>query len=138
MRRKGFTLIELVVVVAILGVIVAIATPQVLRNINKARRAADIQNARHIAYAFYLFEQESGQNLKVLIPDSNFHKIDSDVVTLSAPYSLKLSDYISGGLPRPIYRRSYCFYYKLDTVLKVYSGDGTDFYELFPNVDPNY
>jgi len=138
LKRKGFTLIELVVVVAILGVIIAIAVPQVLKNVNKARRSADIQNARHIAYAFYLFEEDSGKSLNVLIPDNNFHKIDSDVVSLSPPYSIKLSDYISGGVPKPVYRRSYYFYYKLDSVLKVYSGDGTNFYELFPSVDPGY
>jgi len=138
MRRKGFTLIEIIIAIAILSIIIAIGVPQVLKNIYKARRTVDIQNAKHIAYAFYQYESECGQSLDVLIPDSNFHEINSEIINLSPNYSFKITDYISGGVPKPIYRPAFSFYYKLENVLKVYSGDGTNFYELFPEVNPNY
>lgn len=48
-KKSGFTLIEMIVVIAIVVIIAAIAIPQALRAVNKSRAATDIANAR--AYA---------------------------------------------------------------------------------------
>ncbi|MEG2338442.1 MAG: prepilin-type N-terminal cleavage/methylation domain-containing protein, partial [Clostridium sp.] len=48
-RRKGFTLIEMVVVIAIVVIIAAIAIPQALKAINKSKASTDIANARTVA-----------------------------------------------------------------------------------------
>ncbi|MEF9952086.1 MAG: prepilin-type N-terminal cleavage/methylation domain-containing protein [Clostridium sp.] len=48
-RRKGFTLIEMVVVIAIVVIIAAIAIPQALKAINKSKASTDIANARTYA-----------------------------------------------------------------------------------------
>jgi type IV pilus assembly protein PilA len=45
-NRKGFTLTELIVVVAILGVLAAVVTPMVTSKISEAKKAADNANAR--------------------------------------------------------------------------------------------
>lgn len=50
-KYKGFTLAELLIVVAIIAVLVAISIPIFTGQLEKARRAVDIQNARLIQSA---------------------------------------------------------------------------------------
>lgn len=45
-NKKGFTLIELIVVIAILAVLAAIIIPTVAQNIASANQARDLANAR--------------------------------------------------------------------------------------------
>jgi len=49
-NKKGFTLAELLIVVAIISVLVAIAIPVFSRNLEQSREAADLANIR-AAYA---------------------------------------------------------------------------------------
>ncbi len=52
--RKGYTLTELIVVVAILGILAAVATPMVLNQVQKSRDAADAASAKSIETAVQL------------------------------------------------------------------------------------
>lgn len=51
MRKKGFTLVELVTVIAIIGVLTAILIPSMLGYVNKARKSADKSSASTIGKA---------------------------------------------------------------------------------------
>ena len=46
LKKKGFTLIELIVVITILGILVAIAVPSILNYIGEATAAVDEANER--------------------------------------------------------------------------------------------
>ncbi len=51
---KGITLLELIIVIAIMAVIVGVATPMFLSHLNKSRRSRDLVTAERIATASYV------------------------------------------------------------------------------------
>lgn len=59
-NNKGFSLVELIVVIAIMAVLVGVLAPQLIKYVEKSREATDIQNADSIATAVktYFADQE--------------------------------------------------------------------------------
>lgn len=55
MRRKGFTLIEILIVIAIIGILAALLFPVFAGARNSARKATDISNGRQLAIAMALY-----------------------------------------------------------------------------------
>ncbi len=53
-KKRGFTLVELVVVVVILGILATIAVPRLLNQTDDARDQADVSHAEGIVTAYYL------------------------------------------------------------------------------------
>lgn len=51
MNNKGFSLVELIIVIAIMLVLVGILAPQFIRYVARSRVAADVTNAQEIAAA---------------------------------------------------------------------------------------
>lgn len=59
-NRKAFTLIELLTVIAIIGVLAAVLIPTVSAVREKARAIACVSNVRQISLAGYLYSQDHG------------------------------------------------------------------------------
>ncbi|MBR6158164.1 MAG: type II secretion system protein, partial [Lachnospiraceae bacterium] len=51
-NNQGFSLVELIIVIAIMAVLVALVTPQLLQYIDKAKKVKDIECARVLGTAF--------------------------------------------------------------------------------------
>ena len=51
-NNKGFTLVELVIVVAILAILVGILAPQYTKYVEKSRQSADASNLENIVEGF--------------------------------------------------------------------------------------
>lgn len=60
-REEGFTLLELLVVLAIMGLLAAIVGPQVLRYLGSSKTQAAQVQARNIAAALNLFRLDAGR-----------------------------------------------------------------------------
>jgi type IV pilus assembly protein PilA len=60
--NKGFSLIELLIVVAVILIIAAIAIPNFIRSREAANEASAVQNLRNISTAEYLYSSSYGIN----------------------------------------------------------------------------
>lgn len=60
-NNKGFSLVELIVVIAIMAVLVGVLAPQLIKYVEKSREATDIQNCDSIATALktYFADKEN-------------------------------------------------------------------------------
>ncbi len=58
-KNGGFSLVELIIVIAILAVIAAIAVPSLLKSVEKSRYTTDIANAKRVAEAVQIHIAET-------------------------------------------------------------------------------
>ena len=93
--REGFTLAELLIVVAIIAVLVDVAIPVFGNQLEKSREAADLANVR-AAYAEVLTEANMGNYDKVVTVDLKQKQNDwqsADIITIGGiSHSVKESD----------------------------------------------
>lgn len=85
-KRKGFTLVEMLVVIGIIGVLSAIAAPTALSKVKEAKEKTDVANAGSIAAA-----------IKSEIADGNEDYLDDNVS--DADKTALANEYFDGNLP---------------------------------------
>ena len=87
-NNKGFSLVELIVVIAIMVVLVAVLAPVFTKYVEQSRRATDVQNANSIAEA--------------VLADAADGTIKADVTKVVAandPTAIKDTPVVKGSLP---------------------------------------
>lgn len=84
LRRRGFTLIELIVVLAILALLLTIAVPRYLRTIDNGRASVQRQNVAALRDAIDKFHGDQGrypQSLDELVAAKYLRAVPVDPVT---------------------------------------------------------
>lgn len=68
-NNKGFSLVELIVVIAIMAVLVGVLAPQLIKYVEKSREATDIQTCANIATALkaYYADEEVAASVTVTL-----------------------------------------------------------------------
>jgi general secretion pathway protein G len=132
-RTAGFTLVELLVVLAILGLLVAIATPQVLKYLARAKVDTARIEMKSLSSALDLFLLDNGrypteqEGLKALVANPGA------LATWSGPY-LKSG---GGGVPLDPWGRPYQYRYPGQTGDYDVFSNGPDGHEpIAPAVGP--
>lgn len=86
-NKKGFSLAELIVVIAILGILAAIVVPRVAENTDQARIAHDRATLRTVQGAVNMFHAQHGR-----FPGTN-----ADGTVISGYGYTHLADHAAGG-----------------------------------------
>lgn len=71
MRRnqKGFSLVELIIVIAIMAILIGVLAPQYIKYVDKARKAKDEQYAEELYNAARVMAADDGYAVKILEND---------------------------------------------------------------------
>ncbi|GIU45849.1 type IV minor pilin protein PilE [Shewanella sairae] len=91
MKQKGFSLIELMIVVAIIGILASIAYPSYVQHVAKSARAdgvAGLMNVANLQEQYYLDNRQYtadmtdlGLNADPYVVENGFYRIDSTGTT---------------------------------------------------------
>lgn len=92
-KIKGFTIIELIVVMAILSTLAAIIIPQLIKYADNARVSKLNSNARHVfgAAAYAAADCAAGSLPGDVLPNTIYTGSDTDLIAYSSPAGAQFS-----------------------------------------------
>ena len=83
LNNKGFSLVELIIVIAIMAVLIGVLAPQYIGYVEKSRQSSDIQNAQSLAteIGVVISDVEAGNSTKTYVSDGTYTKITTSLVS---------------------------------------------------------
>ena len=94
MNNKGFSLVELIIVIAIMAILVGVLAPQFIRYVERSRESTDLQNIEEFKTAIEAYVADGGA------PGDSTNKTITVTITTGTPgtvgANVDLSDF---GLP---------------------------------------
>lgn len=135
-NNKGFSLVELIIVIAIMAILAGVLAPQFVKYLDKSKVSTDIQNAQQIASAMaaqYADDASSASPMFTTYPLTNL-----DVTTEKTDDSNEAkAQEVIGGNPQVKVNNNYKFYVSVTEkgVVTVTAGAAADSAkELYPDV----
>ena len=81
-NSKGFSLVELIIVIAIMAILVGILAPQFIKYVNQSRESTDIKNMQEVISAIQVYCADSDETHKVAALETTI-QLDTAGLTLS-------------------------------------------------------
>lgn len=133
-NNKGFSLVELIIVIAIMAILAGILAPQFIKYINESRKATDIQNAQQMATALSAEFADTERTTAVTeqtVSSDGTAKWDGSEEASTA----RTQKDVFGGVPK-VKAANVSFKYSVtkEGVVTVKAGDT----ELYPNVSGDW
>lgn len=66
-NKKGFTIVELVIVIAVIAILAAVLIPNLSRLVTKANDSADMQEARNVLSAYLIEEAKNDDSVDLVL-----------------------------------------------------------------------
>lgn len=141
-RNNGFSMVELIIVIAIIAILAAALTPQLIKYVRKSRRVTDIQTANEIQASYTRgFINMTNDGTASPVGDTGDVYIRNDSVFSDPPQVL--SDYAFlelGTVPLSSTRKDYYWHIEYDPstgrVKKISLTDapnGNESHEVYPD-----
>lgn len=116
LNNKGFSLVELIIVIAIMAVLVGVLAPTYLGYVEKSKKSTDVQNAQELATSIAVYATDH-----TLATQATWADVSTGITG-----GVNLPDIKNGGSK---------WQYKYDGKVVSIAIDGT---ELYPNTDSSY
>lgn len=85
LNKKGFSLVELIIVIAIMAVLIGVLAPTYLGQVTKSKKSTDLQNAQTIATAIAVAAAEADDASAYKTASITTYKLVSTLSGIDAP-----------------------------------------------------
>ena len=98
MNNKGFSLVELIIVIAIMAILIGVLAPQFIKFVEKSRESTDLQNVEEVKTAVETYVADHGESS---LPSIIKVTMTSGSNIACSPATISLTEYgvASAGIP---------------------------------------